>query len=155
MTNFSLSRLDASNETANTSLRVEDLIAAGTNYPSITAALTTIQTAIDGVCDGTAHHQTTIAEAARLTNVVPTDDSRRETKWLVTYEDDITFAINWFTLPCSNWTNANRAGTTDFWDMSNETAQMTAMRLALENNVLSPLGNAITVLSVEDVGRNN
>ena len=155
MTYLTFTRKDASDEKAVSSIRVVDILADGTNYPTITGAQSTIQTAIDGVTNGIANQQRIVASDVRLTNVVPSDDSRRETKWLCSYEDDTTFEIFNVTLPCSDWTNANRAGTTDFWDLTNETAQMTAMRLALENNMLSPNGNSITLLSVEDVGRNN
>lgn len=155
MTNYSFSRLDASNESANTGMKVEDLAADGLNWPSLLAGLATVQSAIDGVCDGSAFQEGVTAFFDKLTNIVPTDDSRRETKWLVTYEDDVTFALHWFTFPCSDWTNCARAGTTDFWDLENGTPQQDALVLAVENHAKSALGNNVTVISVEDVGRNN
>lgn len=155
MTHYNIARLDASDEKSNTSMKTVDLAADGLNWPAILAGLATLQTAVDGVTDGSAYQETIVASTERLTNVVPEDDSRRETKWLFSYEDDVDFSIHEFSLPCADWTNVNRAGTTDFWDLGDETAGMTAMRLAIENLGRSPLGNTVTLLSVEDVGRNN
>lgn len=155
MTTIGFTRMDASKEKTVVTLKVQDLTSDGLNYPAILTTQTAIAAAIGGVTDGNMNQQKITASELRLTNVVPTDSSRREMKWEVSYQDNITYDIHEYTFGCADWTNVNRLAQTDFWDLNDPTAEMTAFVDAINADVKSPLGNAITIISIEDVGRNN
>jgi hypothetical protein len=150
----SLTRKDASNEDTVSSFNLPTLLADGTNYAALTALYTALETAIDDICAGVQKQRKVTALEQRLTNVVPTDDSRRENKWRVVYEAFDTKAVYDVTLGCADWTNCNRAGTTDWWDMTNLSTEQQAFIDAFEAAVVMPNNAAVTVLGVEDVGRN-
>lgn len=156
MTTVVYSFLDVSNEVASTSLRLADLAADGTNYAQLTARFNAIQVALEGVTGGVIKEKSLVASRQRLTNETPAD-GERESKWLVRYEDNVTKDVFNFEIPCAERTLLPMLVNSDFVDMAQDTTHpaLTALVNAVENPlVLSPRGNAITVLSIEKVGRN-
>lgn len=155
MTYGFLTFCDASKEKATTSFNMDAIESDGSNYALLTAAFSTIKTALEGVTDGVIMEQALIAERTRLTNVYPAN-GHREHKWLIRYQDDTTLKVYGMEVPNAVDTNVVYATGTDFWDMAvaNRTQQMTAVITALESNVVSPTGGEITILSVQHVGRN-
>lgn len=146
---------DQSKEKATTSFNMVPLEADGSNYALITAAFATIKAAFQGVTAGSIFEEALVAERNRLTNVYPTT-GHREDKWLVRYQDNTTLKVYGFELPNADDTNVVYSTGTDFWNLAVgvRTAQMTAVITAVEGNIKSPTGGAITVLSVQRVGRN-
>lgn len=150
----SLTRKDASNEDTVTSFNLPTLLADGSNYAALTTLYTALEAAVENITSGVQKQRKVTALEERLTNVVPTDDSRRENKWRVVYEAFDTKAIYDLTIGCADWTGINRAGTTDWWDMTNMSATMTAFKTAFEAAVVMPNNATVTLLGVQDVGRN-
>jgi hypothetical protein len=155
MTNVTFTRRDASREDAITSFRVTQILADGSNYAALNTALSTLGATIEDIVNGNLIKEELYARQNRYTNATPTDDSRREQKWRVVYEDTSTLEVYDYTIPCSDWTNCNRAADSDWWDMNNLSTEQSAFVAAFEAVVLSPRGNATNIIGVEDVGRNN
>lgn len=155
MTYVSMTRLDASNEDTVSTFRIPDLAADGSNYANLNTLIGNLETAIGGIVGGSQKQRKVVAEETRLTNVIPTDDSRREAKWRVVYEAFDTKALYDVTIGCAEWTNCNRAGSTDWWDMQNLSTEQQAFITAFEAAVVMPSLATVTVIGVEDVGRNN
>jgi len=77
--------------------------------------------------------------------------AQRETKWLVRATDTVTGKRVTFTIPCADL--AQLTAGTDFMDTGTGTPGETLVT-SIEANVKSEFGNAITVNSIEHVGRN-
>jgi len=155
MTNVSFTRRDASKEDAVTNFRVTAILSDGSNYAAINTAISTLAATIEDIVNGNLIKEELYARQVRYTNATPTDDSRREQKWRVVYEDVSSLAVYDYTIPCADWTNCNRAADSDWWDMNNLSTEQAAFIAAFEALVLSPAGNGTNVIGVEDVGRNN
>jgi len=151
----SLTRIDASNEDTVSTFNMPTLLADGSNYAALTALRDALIAAIEDIVTGNLKQRKTVAEEVRLTNVIPTDDSRREQKWRVVYEAFDTKALYDVTIGCADWTNCNRAGTTDWWDMTDLSTEQQAFVTAFEAAVVMPNNATVTVIGVQDVGRNN
>jgi hypothetical protein len=151
----SLTRIDASNEDTVSTFNLPTLLADGSNYAALTALLEALEAAIEDIVIGNAKQRKIVALEQRLTNAVPTDNSRREQKWRVVYEAFDTKALYDVTIGCADWTNCNRAGTTDWWDMTDLSDEQQAFIDAFEAAVVMPNNATVTVIGVEDVGRNN
>ena len=77
--------------------------------------------------------------------------AQRETKWLVRATDNVTGKRVTFTIPCADL--AQLVPGTDFMDTGTGTPGETLVT-SIEANVLSDVGNALTVNNIEHVGRN-
>lgn len=155
MTSVTFTRRDASKEDATTNFKITQILADGSNYAAITTAISTLAATIENIVNGNLLKQEISALITRYTNATPTDDSRREQKWRVVYEDATTLKVYDYSIPCADWTNCNRAADSDWWDMNNLSTEQGAFITAFEALVLSPAGNATNIIGVEDVGRNN
>ncbi len=82
--------------------------------------------------------------------------SQREVKWLVTYEDQITFRLYNCELPCADLATAQTAGwfklNTDELDLT--ATAVAAFVSAFDAAALSPDGNPVNVRGIRIVGRN-
>jgi hypothetical protein len=75
--------------------------------------------------------------------------AQRETKWMVTLEDDTLHTLSRHEIPIADtqWVTAN----SDFMDLSAGVGQ--ALKTAIEAIVNSPAGNSVSVASVQLVGK--
>jgi len=145
---------DSSKETSTVSFNLADIAADGSNYAAIVADADAIQAALLGVCDGTLVERGIVTERTRVSNIVPTDGSERERKWLVTYEDDTTKAVYTSTLPNRKIDSMPISNGTDFVDLSGTDTERDALIAAFNTNVVSPDGDNATIISIMRVGRN-
>lgn len=153
MTYAFITWLDRSREKATMSFRLPDIAADGSNYAAIKTAFDAIYAAVDDVTDGNIFEYGIVAERTRITNVTP-GTGRREQKWLVRYQDDVTLAVHRCEIPLNDESTMPMMVGTDFVDTSSSDTETVALLAALNTYMLSPAGNAITVISIEDVGRN-
>lgn len=148
--------MDRSKEKSTVTLNLDALTAGGANYATLETAADALYTAIDDVTLGNIQERALVAERTRLTNVVP-GTGYRERKLLVRYQDNTTLKVYTIEIPCINDAAFTFAPGTDFVDIgaSSPPAAQTALLVALNTHVKSPVGNDITVISMEIVGRNN
>lgn len=137
---------------------------------TIAAALTqfgALRTAVQGITLGTLSDEILYVNRTRLSNETPTNElARRETKWLVTYEDDTQY----FDPPTNAIPNAgykkvfnSEIPTADIvgrlkpdMDEADLTdTDVAAFVTAFEALCKSPYGGAAHVLRITVVGRNN
>lgn len=83
-----------------------------------------------------------------------TPEARRELKWLVTYEDDVTLKQYQIEIPCPDITNADLVDGTEGKNAVLSEAEWVAFITAFEVVARSPTGAAVTTLSAREVGRN-
>jgi hypothetical protein len=145
---------DSSKETSTVSFTLADLLPDGTNWAAIVADADAIQDALLGVCDGTLVERGIVGERTRVSNIVPTDGSERERKWLVTYEDNTTKAVYTSTLPNRKIDSMPIADGTDFVDLGGTDTERDDLIAAFNTNVVSPDGDNGTIISIKRVGRN-
>lgn len=146
MATFNIPIVDYSNESSVVSLRVDD---AETD-PN----LTTIFNAIDGVSIGNAGQSTLNLSTPKNTGsgVPPANAfAQRELKWLCRVVDTVNSRKYRFEIPCAD--ASLLGGNTDFMDLT--AGAGAALKSAVEAYGLSQDGNAITLASVELVGRNS
>lgn len=144
---------DRSKEKATMTFNLPALLADGSNYAAITAAFAAVQAAVAAVTEGSIFETALVADRTRVSNAIPTD-GRREQKFLVRYQDDTTLKVYNLEIPLSDETAMPYNSGTDFVDIGNADPQTAALIAALNTNVKSPVGNDITVISIESVGRN-
>lgn len=145
--------LDRSREKSSMSFRIVDI--DETNIVGQRTALATMESALDAVTLGAISEEAIVANRDRLTNITPSD-GRRETKWLVRYQDAAEKKIFTMEIPCAD-VNALPFNTdSDFVDMKPATvsAARDALVAAIEAMVRAPNGQAVDVVSIECVGRN-
>lgn len=121
------------------------------NYDAVAAAVGTLQTAFNGVTIGdlSAQKLNAIDEAVGAAAASPL--AQRENKWLVSYTDDVDPNGNGrFEIPMADLTKLAAGG--ELLDVS-VGSDGEALVQAIEADVLSKLGNAITVTSIRFVGR--
>lgn len=146
--------VDDSKETSTVSFFLPDVAADGTNWAAILSARAAILAAVDAVTEGYIKEHHLLTEATRLTNSIPTDGDR-EAKLQVSYQDNVTLKPHTLTIPCRDKSAFTWSPGTDFVDLgaSSPTSQ-TDFIAAFNGNVKSPAGNAVTIFSMEKVGRN-
>lgn len=140
---------DYGGETSTVSLYTADYT-AGT-FATVDAALDDIRDAIDGVTIGVIRKDARLAsEAVPATGLPASAFAQRETKWLVRARDDVNGKAVQFEIPCADL--ALLVAGTGLMDTSGGAGA--ALVTAVEANVKSVDGNAITVQDVLHVGRN-
>lgn len=114
-----------------------------------------LRTAVEDICIGTLSDDSWTGDATNYAAAAPTDpNAQRERKWLVQYEGTTSHTIYNFTIP-----TANLAGTdflipgTDEADLT--TTEIAAFVTAFEAIGKSPYQEAVNVLNIYAVGRNN
>lgn len=148
-----LTWIDKSKEKATMSFFLDDLAADGSNYAAITSAFNAVKAAVVAVTEGSLFEEAIVAKRTRLDNTIPSD-GRREQKYLVRYQDNTSLKVYNLEIPCSDLTTMPFSPGTDFIDIGSVDAQTVALITALNTNVKSPTGGDITVISIQDVGRN-
>lgn len=117
------------------------------------ANITAIVTAIDGITvDG--RQQAVLSQDlpkdAGITGKATSPLAQREVKWYLRYTDDVTGDKGGAEYPCADLSLLS--GGTDFLDLS--AGAGAALKTAVDTYGRSRLGNAITLQSVQFVGRN-
>jgi len=145
----SVSMLDYSNERSTVKVRI-DQVTAG-NYTAQAAAVSALATAIGGITLGNIASRILTAEETFVTRTPPTDPAaQRETKWLVRSEDTVTHEIVRHEIPTAN-TALLTAGS-DFVNVF-PTGVLADFKTAWEAAVVSKMGNPVTLISLELVGK--
>lgn len=153
MTYIFFTLADKSKEKATTSMNLAALAGDGSNYAALLASEASMLSAIQGITDGAVFEHALVARRVRLTNVWP-NTGHREDKWLVRYQDNTSLKVYNCEIPNANEAGMHMATGTDFWDLENLAVAQSDFIDAFETNVKSVAGNAVTVLSVQYVGRN-
>lgn len=137
--------LDYSNEGSTVAFNVADAI--------LDAAITAVVNAVAGLTvDGkkTAVLVTEEDKDAGISGKATDALAHREIKYLVRYSDNVTGKIYRAEIPCADLSLLD--GDTDFLSLSS--TEGAAFVTAFEANCLSEVGNAVTVQSIQFVGRN-
>lgn len=145
---------DMSAETGTFSFYLPAIAGDGSNYAAILAARDAFLTVLDASFDGQIKEHKLYVDLTRVSNVKPSDGDREE-KIEIRYQDDTTIKIHNMTIPCRDKANWDWEANSDFADLSGGvvTAQDNFVA-AFNTNVKSPEGNAVTIISIEKVGRN-
>jgi hypothetical protein len=117
------------------------------------AAITAIVGAVDGVTVGGRQDAELVVESTKDAGTpgpAASPLAQRENKWLVRATDDVNGRNVQIEIPCADLTLLS--GGQDFLALGDTEAA--ALVTALEANVLSQDGNAISVTSIQFVGRN-
>lgn len=145
MSKVRLPFVDYTSERSTASMYVADAIGD--------AAITAIVGAVDGMVVGGRQDAVLVVESAKDAGTAGPAASplaQRENKWLVRATDDVNARNVQIEIPCADLTLLS--GGQDFLDLSGTEAA--ALVTAIEANVLSQDGNAISVASIQFVGRN-
>jgi hypothetical protein len=131
-----------------------NIAAGGANFDTVVAAMDAVGDAIEAI---TTCQQATESIWQALTvpsATVPTDDlAHRESGLRVFYTDDTTGKVYHFTIPGPDWALVDVLPNTDLADMTDE--PLASLISAVESDVLSEVGNSVTVLRAVVVGRRN
>jgi len=94
-----------------------------------------------------------IGDNTHYANAAPTDvNAQRERKWLVSYEGTTSHSKYTMTIPCANFED-QLLPDSDEADLT--TTEMAAFITAFETVARTPEGEAVNVLDITGVGRNN
>lgn len=144
-----LSVRDYAKKLGKTTLRFATVTAA--NHDAVNTGMTAVRNAIDAVVVGVIAREDRVMAANEISAANPTDkDAQRGAKWLVSYADlNNPLGSGSFEIPCPDSTfkatNSN--------DMDLESTEGAALVEALEDNLVSRLGNPIQVTKVTFVTR--
>lgn len=106
--------------------------------------------AINSVADGLIVRRS-LTTSVKLTNAAAAAEGQREERWLVVYEDNVTKALYSFEIPCRKSTVKPPQGRDDV-DLTVD--PWIQFKTKVQAAVVSPDGNAITILAVRLIGRN-
>lgn len=140
---------DYSREKSRVRMQFQDMTAA--NYDATKTLMDNVRTAILGVQQENCE-QTYIVVAQSIFNSrapATAKNSQRESKWLLTLADTTTNKLSRHEIPIAklDLVTAN----TDFMDLS--AGAGLALKTAIEAGVKSPAGNAVSLISVQFVGK--
>jgi len=146
---LTMSYIDHSEEVSTCQFPGVELTAA--NFDATIALMTALKTAVEAVVLGVLWKRIDQAIDTLTTKTPPAStDAQRERKWIIIYEDTVTFKHYNCELPCADLSLL--IANTDRMDIS--AGAGAALVTAFENYVKSPDGNAVEVQSVRHVGRN-
>lgn len=150
---LNLSYKDRAGQKSNAQFYWRDIDAA--NHDAVKTEMTALETAINGITLGNLNTRTVLAEATTLSQGTASNHAaRRELKWLLTYEDDVTGDLFSSEIPCPDVTNADlfQSGNEEFADLAS--TEWAAFKTAFDQKVRTPNGNDATLKSAKVVGRN-
>lgn len=145
MSKVRLPFIDYTSERSTASLYVADAIGD--------AAITAIVGAVDGVVVGGRQDAVLVVETTKdagTAGPAASSYAQRENKWLVRAVDTVNARNVQIEIPCADLSLLT--GGQDFLDLGGTAAA--ALVAAIEANVLSQDGNAVSVSSIQFVGRN-
>ena len=119
---------------------------------TIGATVAAFRAAVAGISGATFKSERFTQFDNQLSNVPPSNQYyQRETKYLVKYQDNTTLDIFRCEVPCANLSLLSN--NSEFLDITTALSPGAVFKSEFENFVLSEEGNAVTVLSVQAVGR--
>lgn len=147
---FTLNVNDHDNEKSPATFRGVDLTAV--NFDAQATLRATLEAAVAAIIIGNINTRQVLALRENVTPGLPASPfAQRETKWLVTYSDNVTGDEYQLELPTADL--SNKAGNTALMDVA-PASQGADFVAAFEAFHLSPLGNAVTFIEARHVGRN-
>lgn len=145
---YSATFIDRDSEKSTTQVNVGQFA----DNPAYQAARDAFETAISNVTNGTRfRREATLAELVASSSP-PNNNSFREDKWLLRVEDNSTFKRYSFTVATADPSTVTLIAGTDKVDLT--VGAGLALKTAVEAFVVSPAGNAITLVEAVYVGRN-
>jgi len=147
---FSMSVKDYSKETSNFRLNIP--LVDDSNIVAVNGQLATLRLATEAIELGN-----TVKDLRSWVNIAldptpPTDKAaQRESKWLVSYIDTVTFDVYRCEIPCAD--SSLLIGQSDTINAVNFTGVVDTFRDAFEAVIVSKNGNAVTVQSLQFVGK--
>lgn len=145
---LSVSYIDRDSESSSTSINSAVFV----DNATYATARDDLISAFDAVTNGSRWKYSESVDTF-ASKIPPTNTSFREAKWLVRYEDNTTFTRGSFTIPTADASSVTFISGTDNVDLADGGAGE-ALKDAIEAFVTSTAGNAVSVISVEYVGRN-
>jgi len=146
-----LSGRDYSGEITRLSYYLNDVAAGGGNYDAVIASQAAVQAAIQDVAliDFEGEYVKVVNVPTEIDNAADTG-AQRELKWLVVYRDD--------TDPIGNGSFEIGGADTSLLQLNSDLMDLSAgagqtLKSDLEANLVSRLGNAVTVTEVRLIGR--
>lgn len=127
-------------------------IAAFADNPAYVTARTDFETAIDTITNGVRYRREASLPELVASQAPPNNNAFREDKWLIRYEDTVTFRRYSFTVPTADPTGLTLIPGTDNLDLA--VGAGAAIKSDTEAFVISPAGNPVNVYEVSYVGRN-
>lgn len=153
MSKASIRWKDFSHEYSSTAFNVEDPSGAAYDWAALEASVDAVVDAMEAVTYCSRGREQITVKAAIGTEVGPADEeAQRELGLRIFYQDDVTNAKYHVTVPGPRLDLMASAGF-DVVDWSG--AEMIALESAFEANVLSPVGNAVSIITGTIVGRRN
>lgn len=140
---------DYSKEISHARFDVTTMTAA--NFDATNTAINALSTAILGIQAENCLQGKRVVSASTFVTRAPATDkaAQREKKWLLTVEDNTLHTLSRHEVPIADtqYVTAN----SDFMDLSADPGL--ALKTAVEAVVKSPAGNAVTLISVQFVGK--
>ncbi len=150
MTGFmTFSQSDQDGEPTATSWYTRDINTL--NYETVTTEMEAVRDAWDAVTKGFIWKEEWGNRVQNAPAGVPSNDNtaHRELKWVASYSDNVTFKKYTMEVGCAD--DQFLLANTKFMDKT--TTEYGNIKTAMETNVVSPAGNAITLIEVYQVGR--
>lgn len=144
---------DFSDEYSSVMFPTTALAADGSNWAAVLADIDALQLALAAIINGHIAKRTIIVEDDKVNDTRPASPyAQRENKWIVKYQDDVTQKKYTLQLPTAELVIMSDGGD-DMLDIVGITVAATFVTW-LEDHMLSPDGNAITVNSMGFGARN-
>lgn len=148
-----ISYLDFSGEKSSVSFNVATPAGATYDWDALVAVVDTIGDAIDAICLCTRGNDALRVVVQTGSQALPADEeAQRELGLRILYVDNVTAKKFHITIPGPDLSLMLNAG---FDQVDWGETEMAALETALETNMLSPDGNAITITNGYIVGRRN
>lgn len=143
---------DKSRENSGVQLLIPDVSAGGADFDAVIAAVTALGAAIDTITLCVQAKENYFQEVDAPSAAIPTeDDAQREFGLRVFYTDDVNAKQFHFTVPGPDFAQIDTVAGTDLVDLS--AGGLPALITAVDGNVLSPYGNAVTLRRAAVIGR--
>ena len=143
---------DKSRESSAVQLIIPDVSAGGTDFDAVMASVAALGAAIDTLTLCAPAAENYVQEVDPPSADIPTDDAaQREYGLRIFYTDDVNSKQFHFTIPGPDFAQVDTVAGTDLADLS--AGGIPALITAVDGNVLSPYGNAVTLRRVVVVGR--
>lgn len=143
---------DKSRENSSIQLPVPDVSAGGADFDAVMASVAAVGAAIATMTQCVQARENYFQEVDAVDPAIPTeDDAQREFGLRVFYTDDVNGKQFHFTIPGPDWAQVDTVAGTDLADLS--AGGLPALITAVDGNVISPYGNAVTLRRAVVVGR--
>lgn len=147
--------IDYSSEKSTVSLNAAAILADGSNWAAVVSGVGSNRALLGAALNTMTLMNETLSAVniayAKTAEVLPAEGADREFACRIIYQDDVTLKKYRFDIP---------APITGIWKPNSDELDLTdvivaAFVLVFEANVLSEVGNAVTILEGYKVGRNN